>query len=230
MSRVLLSWSSGKDSAWALRELRRRPDLEVVGLLTTFNEAFDRVAMHAVRRELVEAQASAAGLPLHPVMLPWPCTNEVYEDRMKAAIAEAKASGVTHMAFGDLFLEDVRAYRIRLLEGTGIEPLFPLWINPMDTCITALRMINGGFGAVLTCVDPKQLDKAFLGREFDRTLLDDLPAGVDPCGERGEFHTFCHRCPEFAEEIPVRVGEIVHREGFWFADLGPAEADRLSGR
>ena len=225
MSRVLLSWSSGKDGAWALHELRRRPDLEVVGLLTAFNEAFDRVAMHAVRRELVEAQAASAGLPLYALMLPWPCTNEVYEARMKAAIAEAKGLGVTHMAFGDLFLEDVRAYRVRLLEGTGIEPLFPIWGGLADTPGLARRMVAGGLGAVLTCVDPEQLGEAFLGREFDERLLADLPAGVDPCGERGEFHTFCHRCPAFKAEIPVSVGEIVHREGFWFADLCPSEAD-----
>jgi uncharacterized protein (TIGR00290 family) len=217
--RVLLSWSSGKDSAWALHMLRQRGGLEVVGLLTTFNEAFDRVAMHAVRRELVEAQAAAAGLPLQTVMLPYPCTNEVYEARMGAAIAEASGSGVTHMAFGDLFLEDVRDYRVRLLAGTGVEPLFPIWGTPEDTPGLARRMVEGGLGAVLTCVDPKQLGEAFLGRDYDEGFLADLPVGVDPCGERGEFHTFCYRCPDFQDEIPVTVGEIVHREGFWFADL-----------
>ena len=221
--RVLLSWSSGKDGAWALHELRQDPDLEVVGLLTTFNQAFDRVAMHAVRRELVEAQADSAGLPLIPVMLPWPCSNEIYKERMNTAIAGAKASGVTHMAFGDLFLEDVRDYRLRLLAGSGIEPLFPIWGSLADTPGLARRMIDGGLGAVLTCVDPKQLAESFLGREFDERLLADLPDGVDPCGERGEFHTFCHRCPEFKAEIPVSVGKIVHREGFWFADLLPAD-------
>jgi diphthamide synthase (EF-2-diphthine--ammonia ligase) len=222
-SKVLLSWSSGKDSAWALRVLRQSGDLEVVGLLTTFNEAFDRVAMHAVRRGLVEAQAVAAGLPLHPVRLPYPCTNEAYEAVMGAAIAEAKGSGITHMAFGDLFLEDVRDYRVRLLGGTGVEPLFPIWGLPTDTPGLAKRMLSGGLKAVLTCVDPKQLGQEFLGREYDEGLLADLPAGVDPCGERGEFHTFCYRCPDFKEDIPVNVGEVVHREGFWFADLCPAE-------
>jgi uncharacterized protein (TIGR00290 family) len=217
--KVILSWSSGKDSAWALHTLRQQDDLEVVGLLTTFNEAFDRVAMHAVRRELVEAQAAAVGLPLLSVMLPYPCTNEVYEARLGAAIAEARDFGVIHMAFGDLFLEEVRTYRVRLLAGTGIEPLFPLWGTPEDTPGLARRMVAGGLHSVLTCVDPEQLGEEFLGREYDEGLLADLPVGVDPCGERGEFHTFCHRCPEFEDPIPVAVGEFVHREGFWFADL-----------
>jgi uncharacterized protein (TIGR00290 family) len=217
--RVILSWSSGKDSAWALHLLRQRDDIQIVGLLTTFNEAVDRVAMHAVRRVLVEAQARAAGLPLQSVLLPYPCTNETYESRMRAAIEECRASGVTQMAFGDLFLQDVKDYRVRLLEGSGIEPLFPLWGTPEDTPVLARQMIDGGLSAVLTCVDPNQLDKSFLGRKFDECLLADLPAGVDPCGERGEFHTFCHRCPEFKNEIPVTIGERVDREGFCFADL-----------
>jgi uncharacterized protein (TIGR00290 family) len=219
--KVLLSWSSGKDSAWALHVLRLQPDLEVVGLLTTFNEEFDRVAMHAVRRELVEAQATAAGSPLIPAMLPYPCTNEVYEERMKAAIAEAKATGVTHIAFGDLFLTDIREYRIRLLEGTGVKPLFPIWTNSEDTPDLARQMLDAGLRAVLTCVDPKQLDKKFVGRQYDADLLTDLPAGVDPCGERGEFHTFCYRCPEFSNDIPVTVGDVVERDRFWFAELRP---------
>ena len=221
-SRVLLSWSSGKDSAWALQVLRERADLEVVGLLTTFNEAFDRVAMHAVRRGLVEAQAIAAGLPLVPVLLPNPCTNEVYEDRMKSALAEARASGVTHMAFGDLFLADIREYRIRLLEGSGIEPLFPIWTTAAETPDLARQMLTGGLGAILTCVDPKQLSERFVGRHYDAALLAELPAGVDPCGERGEFHTFCYRCSGFSTEIPITIGEIVQRDGFCFADLSPA--------
>jgi uncharacterized protein (TIGR00290 family) len=222
-SKILLSWSSGKDSAWALHVLRQRDDLEVVGLLTTFNEEFDRVAMHAVRRELVESQAAAAGLPLVPVMLPYPCSNEVYEDRMRTAVAEARASGVTHIAFGDLFLADIREYRVRLLEGTGVEPLFPIWTTADDTPDLASQMLSAGLGAVLTCVDPKQLSEKFVGRQYDEKLLAELPPGVDPCGERGEFHTFCYRCPEFRSDILVTVGDVVEREGFWFADLRPTE-------
>jgi len=217
--KVLLSWSSGKDSAWALHVLRQDPNIDIVGLLTTFNEAFDRVAMHAVRRELVEAQAASTGLPLISVMLPFPCTNEVYEQRMMAALAEARSSGVTHVAFGDLFLIDVRDYRIRLLQGTGIEPLFPIWSSQNNTPALARRMMTAGFGAILTCVDPKQLNERFVGREYDEALLAELPAGVDPCGERGEFHTFCYRCPEFSTDIPVTVGDVVERDRFWFADL-----------
>ena len=217
--KVVLSWSSGKDSAWALHVLRQRDDLEIVGLLTTFNEAFDRVAMHAVRRELVEAQAASAGLPMLPVMLPFPCSNEIYEARMGAAIVEAKDSGVTHMAFGDLFLDDVREYRIRLLDGTGVEPLFPIWTSSDRTPELARQMVAGGLKAILTCVDPKQLGEEFLGREFDERLLADLPDGADPCGEKGEFHTFCYSGPAFQAEIPVNLGESVHRDGFWFADL-----------
>jgi diphthamide synthase (EF-2-diphthine--ammonia ligase) len=162
--KVLLSWSSGKDSAWALHVLRQRPDLEVLGLLTTFNEEFDRVAMHAVRRELVGSQAAAVGLPLIPVMLPHPCTNEVYEQRMRAALAEARTAGVTHMAFGDLFLEDIREYRVRLLKGTGVEPLFPIWTTAEETPALARTMLAADLGAVLTCVDPNQLNERFVGR------------------------------------------------------------------
>jgi uncharacterized protein (TIGR00290 family) len=221
--RVLLSWSSGKDSAWALHVLRQQPELEVVGLLTTFNEAFDRVAMHAVRRGLVEAQAAAAGLPLIPMLLPYPCTNDVYELHMKAALAQAKSAGVTHMAFGDLFLVDVREYRGRLLQGTGVEPLFPIWTTAEDTPALARRMLAAGLGAVLTCVDPKQLSERFVGRRYDGALLAELPTGVDPCGERGEFHTFCCRCPEFRSDIPVTIDGVVHKDGFVFTELCPCE-------
>jgi uncharacterized protein (TIGR00290 family) len=217
--RVLLSWSSGKDSAWTLHVLRQQPELEVVGLLTTFNEAFDRVAMHAVRRALVEAQAVAAGLPLVPVMLPYPCSNEIYEQRMRQAIAEAVSKGVTHLAFGDLFLQDIREYRVRLMESTGMAPLFPIWTTAQDTPGLARQMLDGGLRAVLNCVDPSQLDTRFVGRQYDEQFLAELPAGVDPCGERGEFHTFCYRCPALGSEIAVTVGDIVEREGFWFADL-----------
>ena len=165
--RVLLSWSSGKDSAWALHVLRQQSDVEVVGLLTTFNEAADRVAMHAVRRVLVEAQAAAAGLPLSLVQLPWPCSNTVYEERMSAAIGRAKDEGITHVAFGDLFLEQIRDYRIRQLAGSGVEPLFPLWCSPAETPSLARQMLDAGLRAILTCVDPKQLPGAFIGRHYD---------------------------------------------------------------
>ncbi|MGH7672806.1 MAG: ATP-binding protein [Gemmatimonadales bacterium] len=223
--RVLLSWSSGKDSAWTLHVLRQQV-IEVVGLLTTFNEAADRVAMHAVRRALVEAQAAAAGLPLWSVPLPWPCSNADYEERMAAVLARAREADVTHVAFGDLFLQEIRDYRIRQLAGTGIEPLFPLWGTPSDTPHLARRMLREGLRAVLTCVDPKQLPASFVGRRYDTSLLADLPAGVDPCGERGEFHTFCFGGPMFTAEIAVQVGDTVCRGGFWFADVARSAGGR----
>jgi len=229
IKRVLLSWSSGKDCAWTLHLLRQQPDVEVVGLLTSFNESANRVAMHAVRRELVEAQAGLTGLPLWPVLLPWPCSNADYEQRMSVALERARVVGVTHMAFGDLFLEDVRDYRIRQLAGTGIEPLFPLWGRADDTPALARQMLESGLRAVLTCVDPKQLAPSFVGREFDAALLAEIPTTVDPCGERGEFHTFCFGGPMFAENLEVDVGEIVLRDGFWFADLTEQRRD-ASGR
>lgn len=219
--RVLLSWSSGKDSAWALHVLRQRPDVEVVGLLTTFDDAADRVAMHAVRHVLVEAQARAAGLPLWPLPLPVPCSNAQYEERMRAVMTRARREGVTHVAFGDLFLEDVREYRIRMVSGTGIEPLFPLWCSAADTPALARRMLRAGLRAVLTCVDPRRLPEAFVGRRYDPALLAELPDGVDPCGERGEFHTFCFAGPMFASEIAVQPGDAVSRDGFCFIDLLP---------
>jgi uncharacterized protein (TIGR00290 family) len=218
--RVLLSWSSGKDSAWTLHVLRQRRDVEVVGLLVTFNETADRVCMHAVRRALVKAQASAAGLPLWPVSLPWPCSNAAYEQRMGTVIQRAREEDITHVAFGDLFLQDVRDYRIRQLSGTGVEPLFPVWGS--DTPDLARRMVDAGLRAVVTCVDPKQLPELFAGRLYDAQLLADLPPGVDPCGERGEFHTFCFDGPMFAFEIPVQLGKTVSRDGFCFTDLVPS--------
>lgn len=221
MKRVLLSWSSGKDSAWCLHVLRHDPGVEVVGLLTTFNEAADRVAMHAVRRALVEAQARLAGLPLWPVLLPWPCSNDVYEARIEQAVERARLEGVTHFAFGDLFLEDIRAYRERKLAGTGIEPLFPIWTTERETPRLARQMLAAGLKGVLTCVDPKQLDPRFVGTPFDADLLAALPAGVDPCGERGEFHTYCCAGPMFAQPIPIALGESSLRDGFWFADVVP---------
>jgi uncharacterized protein (TIGR00290 family) len=227
MKRLLLSWSSGKDSAWALHLLRQQAQYEIAGLLTTFNEAFDRVAMHGVRRDLVEQQASAAGLPLWTVPLPWPCSNEQYEALMSQACREAIARGIECVAFGDLFLEDVRAYRERQLSGTGLEPVFPLWRLP--THALAREMITAGVRATLTCVDPSKLDASFAGRRFDEKFLDELPGAVDPCGESGEFHTFANAGPMFAREIPVIPGETVIRDSFVFADLLPGDA-RLSGR
>lgn len=215
--RLLLSWSSGKDSAWTLHRLRMQDAFDIVGLVTTVNEAFDRVAMHGVRAELLAAQAAAAGLPLWRIDLPWPCANAEYEARMRALIERARAADVTHMAFGDLFLDDVRAYRERQLTGTGITPLFPLWGS--DTGQLARDMLAGGLRATLTCVDPKQLPARFAGRTFDHALLAELPRGVDPCGERGEFHSFCHAGPMFRQPIATTPGETVERDGFVFADL-----------
>jgi uncharacterized protein (TIGR00290 family) len=220
MKRVLLSWSSGKDSAWTLYVLRQMPDVQVVGLLTTMNETFERVAMHAVRRQLLHAQANAAGLPMREVLLPWPCPNEEYERRMAAAVEAVRSEGVTHVAFGDLFLEDIRAYRESKLRGTGIDPLFPIWGR--DTRELAGEMIAGGLRAVLTCVDPKQLDPSFVGREFHE-IVAALPAAVDPCGERGEFHTFTYAGPMFSKPLSIVVGEKVERDGFHFADVLPRE-------
>jgi uncharacterized protein (TIGR00290 family) len=215
--KTLVSWSSGKDSAWMLHVLKQDPSIEIGGLLTTMNEQFDRVAMHAVRRILVSAQADAAGVPLRTVPLPWPCTNEEYETRMRSAVAAAVAEGFTHVAFGDLFLEDVRRYREEKLAGSGLTPLFPIWGIPTDEL--AVQMVEGGLRSVLTCVNPKHLDRSFAGRQFDRTLLSDLPREVDKCGERGEFHSFAWDGPMFSHPVSVQVGEIVDRDGYVFADL-----------
>jgi uncharacterized protein (TIGR00290 family) len=223
--KILLSWSSGKDSAWALHLLHQRYPGAVGGLLTTVNEAVDRVAMHAVRRDVLSAQARASGLPLRVVPIPHPCPNEVYEERMRAAVAWAAGDGFTHIAFGDLFLEDVRRYREERLAGTGLEPLFPLWGLP--TRALAEAMIDRGLQARISCVDTRVLDRTFAGRAFDRSLLDDLPPRVDPCGENGEFHTCVHAGPMFDEPFALEVGETVEREPFVWKDLrlaaGPGE-------
>ena len=220
MKRVLVSWSSGKDSAWALHTLRQQPDIEICGLVTTFNNAADRVAMHAVRRPLVEMQAARAGLPLWSVELPWPCSNAEYENRMRAVCERAIAERVDAIAFGDLFLEDIRQYRIRQLEATCLEPLFPIWGIP--TAELGREMIRGGVKARLTCVDPSKLDPAFAGREYSDQLLNDLPGAVDACGENGEFHTFVYDAPVFSAPITIRGGEVLTRDGFVFADVLPA--------
>jgi len=215
--RVLLSWSSGKDSAWALRVLRQRSDVEVVGLLTTINEQFDRVAMHAVRTNLLRGQAESVGLPLRLVSLPFPCGNEVYEQRMRAAIDAAHAEGIEGVAFGDLFLTEVRRYRERMMEGTGIAPLFPLWGRPTDQL--AQEMIDGGLRAQITCIDPRCLPSALAGREYNSGFLKALPAEVDPCGENGEFHSFAFDGPMFNHRVEFEIGETVERDGFIFTDL-----------
>jgi uncharacterized protein (TIGR00290 family) len=219
--KVLLSWSSGKDSAWALHRLRQRGDFEVAGLLTTLNAAFDRVAMHSTRRALLEAQAAAAGVPLFTVPLPWPCSNEHYEAAMRIACDTAVAQGIEAMAFGDLFLEDIRRYREEKLAGTGLEPVFPVW--GLDTRALAEEMIAGGLRARIVCVDPKKLPAEFAGRDFDAEFLRDLPEGVDPCGENGEFHTAVYAGPMFREPIAIESGEVVERDGFVFADVRVAE-------
>jgi uncharacterized protein (TIGR00290 family) len=218
--KILVSWSSGKDSAWTLHLLRQSGEYEINGLFTSLNRAFDRVAMHSTRRELLELQAEAAGLPLLTIPLPWPCSNAEYESIMGAFCAQAVADGVEAVAFGDLFLRDIRTYREKQLQGTGLEPLFPVWQLPTDQL--ARDMIRGGLRAKLVCVDPQKLNADFAGRDFDDQLLADLPAGVDPCGENGEFHTCVYAGPMFRREIPVACGERVLRDGFSYCDLLPA--------
>ena len=217
--KCLVSWSSGKDSAWMVHVLRQRLDLQLAGILTTVNEKYSRVAMHAVREELLEAQADALGLPLWKVPIPSPCPNEVYERAMAAAVARAIADGFTHVAFGDLFLEDIRRYREEKLAGSGLTPLFPLF--GADTAQLARDMIAGGLKARITCVNPKVLDARFAGRDFDAAFLDELPASIDPCGERGEFHSFAYAGPMFSRPISIVSGEVVERDGFVFADVLP---------
>lgn len=219
--RALLSWSSGKDSAHSLHVLRQDADVEVVGLLTTVNAAANRVAMHAVRRDLLDAQAEAVGLPLLVVPLPSPCPNDVYEAAMAEALEQARARRIEAVAFGDLFLADVRRYREERMAGTGLVPLFPLWGRP--TRELAFEMLAAGLRARISCLDPRVLPAELAGREFDRELLEALPAGVDPCGENGEFHTFAWDGPVFERPLRVRGGEVVMRDGFVYADLLPAD-------
>ena len=224
--KALIAWSSGKDSAWALHEIRRAGEYEVVGALTTVTETFRRVSMHGVREDILRAQHDAIALPSVIVPIPYPCPNEVYEARMASALADAKQQGVTHVIFGDLFLADVRAYREQKLAGTGITPLFPLWQRPTDKL--AREMIAAGVETYLVCVDLKQLGRDFAGRRFDAALLADLPPTVDPCGEKGEFHSCVVAGPMFSRRIVVEVGETIERDGFAYTDLiPPREAGRV---
>jgi uncharacterized protein (TIGR00290 family) len=217
--KTLLSWSSGKDSAWALHRLQFQNDVEVVGLFTTINQAFNRVAMHAVRLELLQMQAQAIGLPLHIIEIPYPCSNDQYALRMEAFVNKAKQMEIEYFAFGDLFLEDIRQYREERLASTGIQALFPLWRIP--TNLLAKEMIAGGLKAKLTCIDPSKLDEGFAGCDFDDALLAKLPVSVDPCGENGEFHSFVYDGPMFKHPIAIKNGHIENRDGFVFADLLP---------
>ena len=218
MKRVVLSWSSGKDSAWTLYQLQQADDVEIVGLLTTLNSEFNRVAMHAVREELLDAQAEGVKLPLFKIPLPWPCSNADYEKIMQSTIDKLESEHqVTHIAFGDLFLEDVRQYRIDNMKRTNIKPLFPIWGVP--TRELSKKMIETGLSAYLTCVNPKQLSKHHVGSKFDNDFLSSIDKEVDPCGENGEFHTFVNAGPMFNHEIPIKVGEVVNRDGFCFADI-----------
>jgi uncharacterized protein (TIGR00290 family) len=222
MKTLWMSWSSGKDSAFALLQLLRNPQFRVTGLFCTVNSDFERVAMHSTRLDLLHRQAEALGLPLELVEIPAACSNDIYEEAMRKLFAKARQSRVQAMGFGDLFLEDIRAYRERQLAGSGIEAIFPLWGRP--TKELAREMWAAGLEATLTCVDPRQLPASFAGRDFDIHTVDAFPSGVDPCGENGEFHTFVHALPAFRHRIPVRVGERVERGGFVFADVLPAES------
>jgi diphthamide synthase (EF-2-diphthine--ammonia ligase) len=218
--KALIAWSSGKDSAWALHEARRAGDDDIVGALTTVTETFERVSMHGVREELLRAQLDAAGLPSITVRIPFPCSNDIYEAKMAAAMQDAVADGVTHIIFGDLFLADLRAWREAKLATIDVTAVFPIWMRPTD--VLAREMIAAGLEAHLAVVDLKKLAAGFAGRRFDAALLGDLPGGIDPCGENGEFHSFVSAGPMLSRKIPVSVGETVEREGFAFADLIPS--------
>jgi uncharacterized protein (TIGR00290 family) len=218
--KAVVSWSTGKDSAFALHEVRRRGDVEVVGLVTTLTSSFGRVSMHGVRESLLDRQVEELGLPCAKVMIPSPCPNEIYEREMGRVLSDARERGVTHVVFGDLFLRDIRAYREARLADVSMQGVFPLWLR--DTAALAREMLTAGFRATITCVDPKRLAPAFAGRTFDAAFLQDLPPGVDPCGENGEFHTCVTAGPVFRRPIAVRPGEVVERDEFVFADLLPA--------
>jgi len=218
--KTLVSWSSGKDSAWMVHVLRQRGDVEIGALLTTINESAQRVAMHAVRVDVLQAQADAVGAPLWMVPIPSPCPNEVYERAMAEAVARAVREGFTHAAFGDLFLQDIRRYREERLAGSGLTPIFPLFDStPGATTTLAREMVAAGLRARITCVNPNVIDRRFAGREFDAALLDELPASIDPCGERGEFHTCAYAGPMFRHPIAIETGITVERDGYVFTDL-----------
>ncbi len=214
---TLLSWSSGKDGAWALYVLQRSRHVEVTGLFTTINQVHGRVAMHAVPYHLVRAQARSIGLPLEELQIPHPCSNEEYERVMEQFLRQAKGKGIESIAFGDLFLEAVRRYREEKMKNTGISPIFPVWGTPTDVLSKAL--IDTGFRMLVTCIDPQAVPRELAGREYDKHFLEELPEGVDPCGENGEFHTFVFDGPIFKEPLAVECGQIVEREGFVFADV-----------
>ena len=228
MHKTWLWWSSGKDSAWALHELRKGGEYSVDALVTSINVTADRIAMHAVRRSLLEAQGAALNLPIHLMELPHPCPNDAYEAAAAEIVGLAEDAGVTHMAFGDLFLEDIRAYREGLLADSSIECVFPLWGR--DTTALAREIVDAGVSAYLTCIDPRALSPEFVGRRYSSELLNELPAGVDPCGENGEFHTFVNASPDFAAPIAVEPGERAERDGFWFAEVVPAGEERPGAR
>jgi uncharacterized protein (TIGR00290 family) len=219
LEEVLFCWSGGKDSAMALHALRANPACRITALLTTITEAYDRVSMHGVRRALLERQADSLGLPLHAVLIPPQCINATYEERMKKALAEHHAKGVRRVAFGDIFLEDLRAYREKNLALAGMQAVFPIWKR--DTHHLAQEFLRLGFRAITVCIDPRVLDASFAGRELDSSFFTDLPHGVDACGENGEFHTFVFDGPGFERPIPFRIGERVMRDGFYFCDLLP---------
>jgi uncharacterized protein (TIGR00290 family) len=224
-ARAVISWSSGKDSAFALHEVRRLGELDLVGAITTVTSTFGRVSMHGVREELLDRQIRELQLPCTKVSIPSPCPNEVYERKFAAALEAAKRDGVTQVVFGDLFLADVRAYREAQLSRLGLRGAYPLWKR--DTAALAREMIACGIRATLVCVDPKKLERSFAGRGFDEALLASLPEAVDPCGENGEFHTFVSAGPMFARDIGVKAGEVVERDGFVFADLMPLETSPI---
>jgi uncharacterized protein (TIGR00290 family) len=223
-----LSWSSGKDSAWALHVLRQSNEYDVTGLFTTINTAFDRVAMHAVRVELLRRQAEAVGLPLHLIEIPYPCSNAQYETAMTEFMAHARDNRVSCMAFGDLYLQDIRRFREERMQGSRIKPVFPLWERPTRALLD--EMLAGGLRACLTCVAPRVLPFEFAGRELTQELLETMPAGIDPCGENGEFHSFVFDGPMFSQPLDIEIGEVVERDGFVFADWGSSQKTENKAR